>query len=89
MNTEKERQQSIVRQSQMERTIEMFGMLGVVPDNITSVLALHQILTDYILTGEFDKNRVKNFNTWLGNYKQTSKSKEEDVRNLETDVKLS
>lgn len=86
MNSEKERQQSIVRQSQMERTIEMFTMLNVVPDNITPVIALHQILTEYILEGEHDKVRVEKFNKWLGNYKQNSKSKDDDIRNLETSI---
>lgn len=60
-----QKQLVIVRQSQMERTIEMFQMLKVVPTDLNQVFGLHQILTNYVITGEIDKVRTSKFNEWL------------------------
>lgn len=60
-----QKQLVIVRQSQMERTIEMFQMLKVVPTDLNQVFGLHQILTNYVITGEIDKVRTSKFNDWL------------------------
>lgn len=79
-----QKQLVIVRQSQMERTIEMFQMFKVVPTDLNYVIALHQILTNYVLTGELDKQRITNFNNWLKEQNKSSVSLEEVIKDFRT-----
>jgi hypothetical protein len=79
-----QKQLVIVRQSQMERTIEMFQLMKVVPTDINQVIALHQILTNYVLTGEIDKTRSSNFNQWLKKQNSPTTSLDEVLEDFRT-----
>ena len=79
-----QKQLVIVRQSQMERTIEMFQMFKVVPNDLNYVIALHQILTNYVLTGEIDKTRSSNFNQWLKKQNSPTTSLDEVLEDFRT-----
>jgi len=64
-NYEDAKQLLIVRQSQMERAIELMTLFGIKPTSLSPVIGLQEILTEFILTGKHNTQRVKDFNKWL------------------------
>lgn len=78
MAAPKDNQEVIVRQSQMERAIELFQLLGIKP-SVREVCRLSQILTQFIFDGDVNNNDIKQFEKIMGitphaNY-QSSKEK--------------
>lgn len=57
----------IVRQSQMERTMEFFNVIQKKPDSLYEILRVNEILTDYIFTGVIDKNLNEKFSSYINN----------------------
>lgn len=50
----------IVRQSQMQRAIEMYDLLGVRP-SIREVCRLSKLLTEFIFTWDLNNEKLKKF----------------------------
>lgn len=59
----------IVRQSQLDRTIDMFKMMDIQPTKLSEVVSLHQILVDLVMTGEYDKKRCIDFDDYWNKQK--------------------
>ena len=57
----------IVRQSQMERTMEFFNVIQKKPESLYEILRVNEILTDYIFTGVIDKNLNEKFSSYINN----------------------
>jgi hypothetical protein len=57
----------IVRQSQMERTMEFFEVIQKKPESLYEILRVNEILTDYIFTGVIDKNLNEKFSSYINN----------------------
>lgn len=60
MQAPKDKDELIVRQSQMERAIEMYTLLGVRP-SIREVCRLSKLLTEFIFTWDLTDEKLKNF----------------------------
>jgi hypothetical protein len=56
----------IVRQSQLERSIEIFQLTGRKP-SIQEICRLSKVLTEFIFTGDYNVDALKNFDKWTGN----------------------
>jgi hypothetical protein len=56
----------IVRQSQLERSIEIFQLTGRKP-SIQEICRLSKVLTEFIFTGDYNTDALKNFDKWTGN----------------------
>lgn len=61
----KDNQEMIVRQSQMERAIEMFHLLNIKP-SVQEVCRLSQILTQFIYDGDYKSADIKQFEKVMG-----------------------
>ena len=57
----------IVRQSQLERTMEFFEVIQKKPESLYEILRVNEILTDYIFTGVIDKNLNEKFSSYINN----------------------
>lgn len=66
-NYEQLKQLFIVRQSQMERTMEFFEVIQKKPESLYEILRVNEILTDYIFTGVIDKNLNEKFSSYINN----------------------
>ncbi len=66
-NHDQLKQLFIVRQSQMERTMEFFQVIQRKPESLYEILRVNQILTDYIFTGVIDKNLNEKFSSYINN----------------------
>ena len=60
----KDKDELIVRQSQMERAIEMYALLGVQP-TVHEVCRLSQILTEFIFNWDTSNEDLKNFSNHI------------------------
>ena len=56
----------IVRQSQLQRSIEIFKLTGRKP-SIQEICRLSQVLTEFIFTWDYNVDALKNFDKWTGN----------------------
>ena len=56
----------IVRQSQLQRSIEIFQLTGRKP-SIQEICRLSKVLTEFIFTGDYHVDALKNFDKWTGN----------------------
>ena len=65
MAAPKDRDDLIVRQSQMERSIELFHLLQIKP-SVREVCRLSQILTQFIFNGEVNHPDIKQFEKEMG-----------------------
>jgi hypothetical protein len=65
MAAPKDKDELIVRQSQMERSIEMFHLLEIKP-SVREVCRLSQILTQFIFNGEVNHPDIKQFEKEMG-----------------------
>lgn len=57
----KDKDELIVRQSQMDRAIQLFHLLELKP-SVKEVCRLSQILTEFIFTWDIDNADLNNFN---------------------------
>jgi hypothetical protein len=55
----------IVRQSQMERTMEFFQVIDKTPESLYEVLKVNEIFTNYIFTGVIPKDLNEKFETYI------------------------
>jgi hypothetical protein len=60
MAVAKDNQELIVRQSQLQRSIELFTLLGIKP-SVQEVCRLSQILTQFIYDGDVNNEDIKKF----------------------------
>ena len=60
----KDKDELIVRQSQMERAIELYALLGVKP-SIQEVCRLSQILTEFVFSWDTSNEDLKNFSNHI------------------------
>ena len=60
MAAAKDNQEIIVRQSQLQRSIEVFQLLGIKP-SVREVCRLSQILTQFIFDGDQNHPDIKQF----------------------------
>jgi len=58
-------QELIVRQSQLQRAIEMFQLMGIKP-SVREVCRLSQILTEFIFDGNEKSQSIKDFEKAMG-----------------------
>jgi len=65
MAAPKDNQEVIVRQSQMERSIELFHLLQIKP-SVREVCRLSQILTQFIFDGEVSHKDIIQFEKEMG-----------------------
>jgi hypothetical protein len=54
----------IVRQSQLQRSIEIFALLGKKP-KLRQILRLSQLLVDFQWTDDLNNDDIKKFDKWL------------------------
>ena len=71
----KDKDELIVRQSQMERAIELYALLGVTP-SVQEVCRLSQILTEFIFNWDTSSEDLKNFSKHI--QKQLKNKKDEN-----------
>jgi len=62
----------IVRQSQLERSIEIFQLTGRKP-SLQEICRLSKVLTEFIFTGDYNTDALKNFDNWTGNVREEVK----------------
>ena len=60
----KDKDELIVRQSQMERAIELYALLGVKP-SIQEVCRLSQILTEFVFSWDTSNEDLKKFSNHI------------------------
>lgn len=60
----KDKDELIVRQSQMERAIELYALLGVKP-SVQEVCRLSQILTEFVFSWDTSNEDLKNFSNHI------------------------
>jgi hypothetical protein len=65
MAVAKDNQELIVRQSQLQRSIELFTLLGIKP-SVQEVCRLSQILTQFIYDGDVNNEDIKKFQKAMG-----------------------
>jgi hypothetical protein len=65
MAAAKDNQEVIVRQSQLQRAIELYQLLGIKP-SVREVCRLSQILTQFIFDGDKDHPDIKQFEKAMG-----------------------
>jgi hypothetical protein len=65
MAAPRDKDELIVRQSQMERAIEMFQLLEIKP-SVREVCRLSQILTQFIFDGNQNHSDIKQFEKIMG-----------------------
>ena len=58
-------QELIVRQSQLQRAIELYELMGIQP-SVREVCRLSQILTQFIFDGNENHNDIKQFEKVMG-----------------------
>jgi len=61
----KDNQEIIVRQSQLQRSIELFQLLNIKP-SVKEVCRLSQILTDFIFDGDINNKNITQFEKVMG-----------------------
>lgn len=64
-NQEQLKQVFIVRQSQMERTMEFFQIIDKKPESLYEILKVNEIFTDYIFTGIIPKELNEKFEIYI------------------------
>ena len=65
MAAAKDNQEIIVRQSQLQRAIELFQLMGIKP-SVREVCRLSQILTQFIFDGDQNHPDIKLFESVMG-----------------------
>ena len=65
MAAAKDNQELIVRQSQLQRSIEIFQLIGIKP-SVREVCRLSQILTQFIFDGDINNKDIKQFEKVMG-----------------------
>jgi hypothetical protein len=65
MAAAKDNQELIVRQSQLQRSIEVFQLLDIKP-SVREVCRLSQILTQFIFDGDLNNKDIKQFEKVMG-----------------------
>jgi hypothetical protein len=65
MAAAKDNQELIVRQSQLQRAIELFQLMGIKP-SVREVCRLSQILTQFIFDGDQNNPDIKQFEKMMG-----------------------
>jgi hypothetical protein len=73
----------IVRQSQMERSIELFHLFGIKP-SLQEVCRLSQILTQFIFDGDHKSADIKQFEKVMGITQHTTNVVKKEVIDLLT-----
>ena len=76
----------IVRQSQMERSIELFHLLQIKP-SVREVCRLSQILTQFIFDGDVNHKDIKQFEKEMGITQHTTTVAKKEVVDLLTQKK--
>lgn len=61
----KDNQELIIRQSQLQRSIELFNLLDIKP-SVREVCRLSQILTQFIFDGDVNNIDIKQFEKVMG-----------------------
>jgi hypothetical protein len=61
----KDNQELIVRQSQLQRSIELFQLIGIKP-SVREVCRLSQILTEFIFNWDVNNKDIKQFEKAMG-----------------------
>ena len=64
------KQLTIVRQSTLERTLELFKLYGIEPPNMSVIVATHQMLVELILSGNISNKRDNEFDLWVSKNKK-------------------
>jgi hypothetical protein len=72
----KDKDELIVRQSQMERAIELYTLLGAKP-TVQEVCRLSQILTEFIFNWDTSNEDLKNFSNHI---QKQLKNKQDESR---------
>ena len=83
MAAPKDRDDLIVRQSQMERSIELFHLFGIKP-SLQEVCRLSQILTQFIFDGDHKSADIKQFEKVMGITQHTTNVVKKEVIDLLT-----
>lgn len=83
MAAAKDNQELIVRQSQLQRSIELFHLIGIKP-SIREVCRLSQILTDFIFNGDYNSADIKKFEEVMGITQHTTNVAKKKVTDLLT-----
>lgn len=68
----KDKDELIVRQSQLDRAIQLFELLEVKP-SVKEVCRLSQILTEFIFTWDLDNEDLNKFNNFVNNINSQKK----------------
>ena len=83
MAAAKDNQELIVRQSQLQRSIELFQLIGIKP-SVREVCRLSQILTDFIFNGDYNSADIKKFEEVMGITQHTTNVAKKKVTDLLT-----
>lgn len=68
----KDKDELIVRQSQLDRAIQLFELLELKP-SVKEVCRLSQILTEFIFTWDLDNEDLNKFNNFVNNINSQKK----------------
>ena len=83
MAAAKDNQELIVRQSQLQRSIELFHLFGIKP-SLQEVCRLSQILTQFIFDGDHKSADIKQFEKVMGITQHTTNVATKEVTDLLT-----
>jgi hypothetical protein len=83
MAAAKDNQELIVRQSQLQRSIELFHLIGIKP-SVREVCRLSQILTQFIFDGDVNNPDIKKFEDAMGITQHTTNVAKKKVTDLLT-----
>ena len=83
MAAAKDNQELIVRQSQLQRSIELFQLIGIKP-SIREVCRLSQILTQFIFDGDVNNPDIKKFEEVMDITQHTTNVAKKKVTDLLT-----
>lgn len=83
MAAAKDNQELIVRQSQLQRSIELFHLIGIKP-SVREVCRLSQILTQFIFDGDVNNPEIKKFEEVMGITQHTTDVAKKKVIDLLT-----
>jgi len=83
MAAAKDNQELIVRQSQLQRSIELFHLIGIKP-SVREVCRLSQILTQFIFDGDVNNPDIKQFEEVMGITQHTTNVAKKKVTDLLT-----
>lgn len=79
----KDNQELIVRQSQLQRSVELFHLFGIKP-SLQEVCRLSQILTQFIFDGDHKSADIKQFEKVMGITQHTTNVVKKEVIDLLT-----